>query len=72
MVSKTFQMKGVSFLTDETHHKRYVQLDLEEVAQINDNELEDLMDVIIAEARKNDEKISLEELGKQLKAEGLL
>ncbi len=65
-------MKGVSFLTDETHHKRYVQLDLDEVVNINDTDLEDLMDVIIAEARKNDEKISIEELGNQLKREGLL
>ena len=65
-------MKGVSFLTDETHHKRYVQLDLEEVANTGDSELEDLFDSIIAEARKHDEKITLEELGRQLKEEGLL
>lgn len=65
-------MRGISFITDETHHKRYVQLDLEEVANIGETELEDLMDTIIAEARKNDEKISLEELGQQLKKEGLL
>ncbi|MES2703078.1 MAG: hypothetical protein V4649_10585 [Bacteroidota bacterium] len=65
-------MKGVSFITDETHHKRYVQLDLEEVATINDAQLEDLLDVIIAEARKNDEKITLDELGQQLRDEGLL
>jgi hypothetical protein len=49
-----------------------VQLDLDEVAGINETDLEDLMDVIIAEARRNDEKITLEELGKQLKEEGLL
>ena len=65
-------MKGVSFLTDETHHKRYVQLDLEEVANTGDSELEDLFDAIIAEARKHDEKITLDELGRQLKQEGLL
>ena len=65
-------MKGVSFLMDETHHRRYVQLDLAEVAIIGESELEDLMDTIIAEARKSDEKITLEELGKQLKQEGLL
>ncbi len=47
------KMKGVSFLTDETHHRRYVQLDLEEVAGIGEDELEDLLDAIIAEARKN-------------------
>ena len=65
-------MKGVSFLTDETHHKRYVQLDLEEVANSDHNALEDLFDIIIAESRKNDEMISLEELGRELKQEGLL
>jgi len=65
-------MEGVSFLTDETHHKRYVQLDLDAVVNINDTELEDLMDVIIAEARRNDDKITIEELGNQLKQEGLL
>ena len=65
-------MKGVSFLADETHHKRYVQLDLEEVANIGESELEDLFDSIITEARKNDEKVTLEYLGKQLKQERLL
>lgn len=59
-------------MTDETHHKRYAQLDLEEVANIKESELEDLIDIIIAEARKADDKISLEELGNQLKQEGLL
>ena len=42
------------------------------MANIGDSELEDLFDSIIAEARKNDEKITLEELGRQLKQEGLL
>jgi hypothetical protein len=37
-----------------------------------ENELEDLLDIIIAEFRKNDEKISLEELGEQLRREGIL
>ncbi len=65
-------MKGVSFFTDETNHRRYVQLDLEEVASIGEHELEVLFDTIIAEARKNDETITLEELGIQLKQEGLI
>ena len=65
-------MKGVSFLTDETHNKRYVQLDLDVIAHSNNKKIEDIMDVIIAEARKGDEKITLEELGKQLQAEGIL
>ncbi len=65
-------MKGLNFVTDEAHHKRYAQIDLDEVAVISETEIEDLLDVIIAEARKNDERISLEDLGKQLKQEGLL
>lgn len=65
-------MKGLSFLTDETHHKRYAQLDLSTVANIAESDLEDIMDVIIAEARKDDEKITLDELGEQLRKEGLL
>ena len=65
-------MKGVSYLVDETHHKRYAQLNLEIIANSDEQELEDLFDGIVAEARKNDEKITLEELGEQLKREGLL
>lgn len=65
-------MKPLTFITDETHKRRYVQIDLAELADINDEQLEDIMDTIIAEARKSDEKISLEDLEKQLKAEGLL
>ncbi len=42
----------------------------DEVAQTDDEELEDLMDIIIAEVRKDDEKVSFEELESQLKAEG--
>lgn len=65
-------MGCLTFITDETHKRRYVQIDLAEVAEINDEQLEDIMDTIIAEARRNDEKITLEELEKQLKAEGRL
>jgi hypothetical protein len=42
------------------------------VAEINDEQLEDIMDIIIAEARKDDQKITLEELEEQLMAEGRL
>ena len=65
-------MGTLTFITDETHKRRYVQIDLAEVAEIDDEQLEEIMDIIIAEARKDDEKISLDELEKQLKAEGLL
>jgi len=65
-------MAALTFFTDETHKRRFVQIDLAEVAEIDEEQLEDLMDVIIAEARKDDAKISLEELESELKAEGSL
>ena len=65
-------MQSLTFITDETHNRRYVQIDLAEMANIDDEQLEDIMDVIVAEARKGDEKISLEDLESQLKAEGRL
>jgi len=64
-------MKGVTFITDETHNKRFVQIDIDELEQ-HQNEVEDLLDIIIAKSRKNDEEISWEELKKQLKEEGKL
>ena len=63
-------MQSLTFITDETHNRRYVQIDLAEMANIDDEQLEDIMDVIVAEARKGDEKISLVDLESQLKAEG--
>jgi hypothetical protein len=65
-------MSPLTLITDETHKRPYVQIDLAEVAEINDEQLEGIMDIIIAEARKDDQKITLEELEKQLKAESLL
>lgn len=65
-------MQALTFITDETHQRRYVQIDLAEVAEIDEESLEDLVDIIIAEARKNDEKITIEDLETQLKIEGRL
>lgn len=64
-------MKGVTFIRDETHNKRFVQIDLEELEK-HQNKIEDLLDVIIAESRKDDEEISWEEVKTQLKASGKL
>ena len=61
----------VTFITHEKH-KRYAQINLAEVAEIDDEQIEDIMDTIIAEARKDDDKITLEDLEKQLKANGHL
>ena len=65
-------MHILTFITDETHKRRYVQIDLAHIAGADNEELEDIIDVIIAEARKEEEKIDIEELERQLKAEGRL
>lgn len=64
-------MKGITFITDETHNKRFVQIDLEELEK-HQNKIEELLDVIIAESRKDDEEISWEDVKAQLKASGKL
>jgi len=60
-------MKNISFITDKATKTRYAQINLKKVAKYTDEELEDLLDVIVAEARKDDEKITIDELEKQLK-----
>ncbi|MEQ8478730.1 hypothetical protein [Fulvivirga sp.] len=64
-------MKGITFIKDETHNKRFVQIDLDQLEK-HQNKVEDLLDAIIAESRKDDEEISWEDVKKQLKAAGKL
>ncbi|WP_339791459.1 MAG: hypothetical protein ACMVP2_24735 [Imperialibacter sp.] len=64
-------MKGVTFISDENNKKRFVQIDLEQLEE-HQGKIEELLDVVISESRKNDDEISWEELKKQLKAEGKL
>ena len=64
-------MKGITFITDETHNKRFVQIDIDQLEKYQ-NKIEDLLDVIIAESRKDDEEISWEEVKAQLKTSGKL
>tara|TARA_R110000868_G_scaffold268443_1_gene527627 strand:- start:1322 stop:1516 length:195 start_codon:yes stop_codon:yes gene_type:complete len=64
-------MKGVTFIKDEKHNKRFVQIDMDHLETYQD-EVEDLLDVIIAESRKDDDELSWEELKNQLKDSGKL
>jgi len=59
-------MKGVSFITDETRKKRYAQIDLKGIAGFDNEMLEDLMDIIIAEARKDEKGIPWETVKAEL------
>ncbi len=53
-------MTGISLLTDETHHKRYLQIDLDEVVHISDKELHYYIELVIAEVRDNYSKLNAE------------
>ncbi len=61
-------MEGVHYVKDENDKKIAVQLSYEVYGHM----LDDLIDGLIAESRKNDEKISLEQFTKELREEGLL
>ena len=64
-------MKGVTILTDEKKRRKIYQIDIKEVVK-NPGEFEDLIDVLVAESRKNEPKISFEEVKKNLKRKGKL
>lgn len=64
-------MKGVSYLTDEQNQKKAVVIELSTLGKYT-QELEDLLDGLIAESRKEDEKIPLEKVIKNLKKAGKL
>jgi len=61
-------MEGIKYLVDEKNNKVAVQIDLEKYGEL----VEELLDVIEAEERKDDETITLEELKEELKKEGKL
>ncbi len=53
-------MKGLSILLDERSNKRIVQIDLEAIRK-DPEALEDLMDVLVAESRRKEPTISLDD-----------
>jgi hypothetical protein len=65
-------MEGVTILKDETSHKRYVQIDLELINNSDNEEILDLIDIIIAESRKDEETVTIEEVTADLKRQGKL
>lgn len=54
-------MKGINYLTDEKNRKIAVQIDLKKYGHI----WEDFYDYLIAELRKDEEKIPLEDVIKK-------
>jgi hypothetical protein len=59
-------MKGVSFVTNSKNEKIAVQIDLKQL-QRHQHDIEDFLDIIIAENRKDDEDVSWEDAKKELK-----
>ena len=59
-------MEGISFVTDQNNKKIAVQLSYEVYGEY----LEDLIDGLIAESRKDEESIPLEEVLEELRKEG--
>jgi uncharacterized protein YifN (PemK superfamily) len=64
-------MKGVSYLTNEKNEKTAVVIDLKTIEK-HDEDVHEFIDVLVAESRKYDEKISWEEAKKILKKKGKL
>lgn len=64
-------MKGVSYITDGKNRKKAVVIDIK-LIETNEEAVQDLLDVIIAEARKEEPKKSWEEVKKSLKRKGKL
>lgn len=53
-------MKGVSILMNERSKKRIVQIDMDAIRKDPEG-FEDLMDVLVAESRRNEATVSLDE-----------
>ena len=64
-------MKGVSYITDEQNQKKAVVIELGTLERYT-QDLEDLLDGLIAESRKDDEKVPLKKVIRDLKKTGKL
>ena len=64
-------MKGVSYVTDDQNKKVAVQIELK-ILEKFDEDIEDLIDGIIAESRRDEERVPLNKVIKGLKKNGKL
>jgi hypothetical protein len=64
-------MKGVSYITDGHNKKKAVVIDLKTIEN-NQEAIEDLLDIIVAESRKDEPTVSWEEMKKKLHKKGKL
>ncbi len=59
-------MKGISYITDEKNNKKALVIDLK-ILEEKDEEVQEYIDVLVAESRKDDELISWDKVKEQLK-----
>jgi hypothetical protein len=59
-------MKGVSFVMDDKNRRKAVIIDLKTLEQYQED-VEDLLDVVVAESRKDEPKRDWNEVKKSLK-----
>lgn len=64
-------MKGISFVTDGQNKKVAVQIELT-VLERYDEQMEDLIDGVIAESRKDEQRVPLNKVIRNLKQAGKL
>jgi len=64
-------MKGVNFITDEKNRRKAVIIDIKTIEE-HQEDVEDFLDVIVAESRKDESKRSWDDVKKSLKKKGKL
>lgn len=64
-------MKGVNFITDDKNQRKAVIIQLKTIER-HQEEIEDFLDAIVAESRKDEPKRSWEDVKKSLKKKGKL
>ncbi len=62
-------MEGIFYLTDEENKKKYVQIDIEKYGE---EYIEDLIDGLVANSRRNEESVPFVEVMEKLKKAGKL
>jgi len=62
-------MKGVSYITNNKNQRKAVIIELKSIED-NDEEIHDLIDMLVAESRKDDTKRSWTDVKRSLKKKG--
>jgi len=64
-------MKGVDFITDDKNRRKAVIIEIKTIER-HPEEVEDLIDIIVAESRRDEPKRSWEDVKKSLRKKGKL